>query len=169
MPYKRIGRTIYTKATGRWKKKQTAKNIPNAKKALKLLEGLEHGSIQPNQLKKHKSMSKPKSKTKTYKRKYAKKRYAKALKKIPKKKRALGKGGRFHAIEMKAKKYGARNPAAVAATAGRKAHGQRQMTKWAVAGKRRKGHPRTNAQRRIRHKRLTGSSKLPRRGTGRGR
>lgn len=48
----------------------------------------------------------------------------------------LGQGGRFAAIEAKAKASGAKNPAAVAAVAGRKAHGQRQMTKWAVAGKR---------------------------------
>jgi len=34
------------------------------------------------------------------------------------------------------------------------------------AGKRRRGHPRSEAERRRRHKRLTGSSKLPPRGTG---
>lgn len=34
------------------------------------------------------------------------------------------------------------------------------------AGARRRGHPRTNAERRARHKRITGSSTLPKRGTG---
>lgn len=45
MPYKRIGKTIYTKKTGKWRKKQTAKSIANAKKALRFLRGLEHGMI----------------------------------------------------------------------------------------------------------------------------
>ena len=58
MPYKRKGKVIYTKATGRWRKKQTCHSISNAKKALKLLEGLEHGSIQPKQLKKRKKRKK---------------------------------------------------------------------------------------------------------------
>ena len=85
---------------------------------------------------------KPKSKTKAYRKRYAKKRYAKALKRIPKKKRALGKGGRFHAIEMKARKYGAKNPAAVAASIGIKKYGKKKMTKWSIAGrKKRKAHP----------------------------
>jgi len=41
MPYKRIGKIIYTKATGRWKKKQTCTSMVNAKKALALLDDLE--------------------------------------------------------------------------------------------------------------------------------
>ena len=45
MPYKRIKKTIYTKSSGRWKKKQTCKSVASAKKALKLLRGLEHGTI----------------------------------------------------------------------------------------------------------------------------
>lgn len=43
MPYKRIGKTIYTKKSGKWKKKQTARTIANAKKTLRFLRGLEHG------------------------------------------------------------------------------------------------------------------------------
>ena len=50
----------------------------------------------------------------------------------------LGSGKRFAAIEAKARKSGARNPAAVAAAAGMKAHGKKQMAKWAAAGRKRK-------------------------------
>ena len=56
------------------------------------------------------------------------------------KKPKLGSGKRFAAIEKKAKAGGARNPGAVAASAGIKAHGQKQMTKWAVAGRKRAAH-----------------------------
>lgn len=45
MPYKRIGKTIYTKKTGRWKKKQISKTIASAKRALRLLRGIEHGMV----------------------------------------------------------------------------------------------------------------------------
>jgi hypothetical protein len=45
MPWIRKGKTIYKKAGGGLKKKQSCKSIPNAKKALKLLRGLEHGTI----------------------------------------------------------------------------------------------------------------------------
>jgi len=45
MPWKRVGKTIYTKATGSWRKKQTCKSVASAKRALKLLRGLEHGTI----------------------------------------------------------------------------------------------------------------------------
>lgn len=54
------------------------------------------------------------------------------------KKPKLGSGARFKAIEEKAAKYGATNPAAVAAAAGRKKYGNKKMTELAVAGKRRK-------------------------------
>ena len=54
MPYKLIGKTIYTKSTGKWKKKQTGKSVASAKRALKLLRGLENGTITPLQLKKRK-------------------------------------------------------------------------------------------------------------------
>src|SRR5581483_4668483 len=47
----------------------------------------------------------------------------------------LGSGSRFKAIEKKAAASGAKNPAAVAAAAGMKAHGKKQMEKWARAGK----------------------------------
>jgi len=45
MPYKRIGKRVYTKKTGRWRLKQTCRSVGNAKKALKLLRGLMHGTI----------------------------------------------------------------------------------------------------------------------------
>jgi len=45
MPYKRVGKTIMSKSTGRWRKKQSCKSIASAKRALKLLRGLEHGTI----------------------------------------------------------------------------------------------------------------------------
>jgi len=47
MPYKRIGNKIYHKKGGKWKVKQTCKNEERAKGAMRLLEGLEHGSIKP--------------------------------------------------------------------------------------------------------------------------
>lgn len=50
----------------------------------------------------------------------------------------LGMGGRFAAIAAKAKKYGAENPAAVAAVVGRKRWGAEKMSKMAQAGKRRR-------------------------------
>ena len=49
----------------------------------------------------------------------------------------LGGGGRFAKIKREAAASGARNPGAVAAAAGRKAHGQAKMTKWSVAGRKR--------------------------------
>jgi hypothetical protein len=42
MPYKRIGRKVYSKSIGRWRLKQTAKNVNNAKAALRLLNSLEN-------------------------------------------------------------------------------------------------------------------------------
>jgi hypothetical protein len=53
----------------------------------------------------------------------------------PNAKAKLGAGGRFAAVEAKAAASGARDPAAVAAVAGRKAHGQAAMTKWSKAGR----------------------------------
>ena len=50
----------------------------------------------------------------------------------------LGSGERFKAVEKSAAKSGARDPAAVAAVAGRKAHGQAAMTRYAKEGKERK-------------------------------
>jgi len=47
----------------------------------------------------------------------------------------LGSGKRFAAIEKKAAASGAKNPAAVAAAAGIKAHGVKQMEKYAQHGK----------------------------------
>lgn len=51
------------------------------------------------------------------------------------KKAPLGQGSRFAAIEKKAAASGAKNPAAVAAAAGIKAHGIKNMTKCAQKGK----------------------------------
>jgi hypothetical protein len=50
----------------------------------------------------------------------------------------LGSGARFKAVEAAARKSGAANPAAVAAVAGRKAHGAKQMSKWAAEGRKKK-------------------------------
>ena len=65
--------------------------------------------------------------------KTARKRYEKV-----KKTAKLGSGARFAAVEASAKAGGAKNPAAVAAIAGRKAHGQKQMTKYSKMGRKRK-------------------------------
>jgi len=54
MPYKRKGKTIYTKSSGKWRKKQTAKSVANAKKALRFLRGLEHGMKPRKQTRKRK-------------------------------------------------------------------------------------------------------------------
>lgn len=62
-------------------------------------------------------------------RKAARKEYEKAAKK------PLGEGSRFAAIEKSAAASGASNPAAVAAAAGRKAHGQKVMTALSKKGK----------------------------------
>ena len=53
----------------------------------------------------------------------------------------LGGGGRFAAIEAKAAASGARNPAAVAAAAGRKKYGGAKMAKMAAAGRMRSHMP----------------------------
>lgn len=49
----------------------------------------------------------------------------------------LGSGARFKVIERKAAASGARNPKAVAAKAGIAAHGKKQMSALAAAGRRR--------------------------------
>lgn len=49
----------------------------------------------------------------------------------------LGSGARFKAVEASARKSGARNPAAVAAAAGRKKYGKAKMQSLASAGRRR--------------------------------
>lgn len=63
MPYKRIGKTIYSKSTGKWRKKQTCGSVAKAKRALKLLQGLESGSIKKSQVGKGK-WAKPKKRKK---------------------------------------------------------------------------------------------------------
>jgi hypothetical protein len=57
---------------------------------------------------------------------------------MAKKKPKLGTGARFKAVEASARASGARNPAAVAAAAGRKKYGAKKMAKMAAAGRRRK-------------------------------
>lgn len=51
------------------------------------------------------------------------------------KKKPLGEGSRFAAIEAIAKAHGARNPAAVAASIGMKKYGKKRMAKLAQKGK----------------------------------
>lgn len=60
-----------------------------------------------------------------------------AKKAIEKKRKAapLGTGERFKAVMEEAKMGGAKNPAAVAAAAGRKKYGAAKMAKMAAAGK----------------------------------
>jgi len=53
----------------------------------------------------------------------------------PNAKAPLGEGGRFAAIEAKAKASGVRNPAAVAAAVGRKKYGAKKMAEMAAAGR----------------------------------
>ena len=43
MPNKRVGRKILHKVGGRWKVKQVCSSVANAKKAMRLLRGIEHG------------------------------------------------------------------------------------------------------------------------------
>lgn len=45
MPLKRKGRIIYHKVGGKWKIKQRCKSIKNAKSAMRLLQGIFHGTI----------------------------------------------------------------------------------------------------------------------------
>lgn len=52
MPYKRVGKTIYSKASGKWRKKQTAKTVANAKKTIRLLRGIEHNPSYKKKLRK---------------------------------------------------------------------------------------------------------------------
>ena len=45
MPYKIVGKKVYHKKGGKWSVKQTCKSVANAKKAIRLLRGIEHGMI----------------------------------------------------------------------------------------------------------------------------
>ena len=69
---------------------------------------------------------------------YAKKKWQEQVKKMGAKGK-LGAGGRFKAIEEKAKKYGAENPEAVAAAVGRKKWGKKKFQAMAVAGRKQAG------------------------------
>ena len=54
---------------------------------------------------------------------------------MAKKKPPLGTGARFKAVEESARKSGARDPAAVAAAAGRKKYGQAKMAQLSKKGR----------------------------------
>jgi len=43
MPYRRRGKVVQHKKGGKWTKKQTARSVPAAKRAINLLRGVEHG------------------------------------------------------------------------------------------------------------------------------
>jgi hypothetical protein len=43
MPYMRKGKTIYHKKGGKWKVKQVCKSVAAAKRAMRLLHGVEEG------------------------------------------------------------------------------------------------------------------------------
>lgn len=53
----------------------------------------------------------------------------------PNPKAKLGSGGRFAAVEASARAGGARDPAAVAAAAGRKKYGNAKMARMAAKGR----------------------------------
>lgn len=55
------------------------------------------------------------------------------------KKPPLGTGQRFAALESKLAGQGVRNPAAVAAAAGRRKYGAKKMAQMAAAGRKKKG------------------------------
>ena len=63
-----------------------------------------------------------------------------------KRKPKLGTGKRFAQVTASARRSGARNPEAVAAWAGRRAHGQKAMTRWSVAGRKRAARKRKRAK-----------------------
>ena len=45
MPYKIIGSAVYHKKGGKWKVKQRCSSPANAKAAMRLLYGIEHGMV----------------------------------------------------------------------------------------------------------------------------
>jgi len=49
MPYKVSGKSVLHKKDG-WSVKQTCRSEAAAKRAMRLLEGLEHGSIKPSEV-----------------------------------------------------------------------------------------------------------------------
>ena len=50
MPYKVVGSDLYHEKGGKWSVKQHCSSPANAKAAMRLLEGLEHGSIKSSQV-----------------------------------------------------------------------------------------------------------------------
>jgi len=51
----------------------------------------------------------------------------------------LGQGGRFARLKTKLAKKGVQDPAALAASIGRKKHGAAKMAKWSALARKRKG------------------------------
>ncbi len=45
MPYRRSGKSVLHKKGGKWVTKQTATSVENAKKTIRLLRGIEHGTL----------------------------------------------------------------------------------------------------------------------------
>lgn len=60
MPYKIVGSKVMHQKGGKWTVKQTCGSPAKAKAAVRLLEGLEHGSIKPGQVGKGKFAKKGK-------------------------------------------------------------------------------------------------------------
>jgi hypothetical protein len=54
MPYRRKGKVIYHRKAGSWKVKQRCSSVLNAIKAMRLLRGLEAGSIKQEDIKRYK-------------------------------------------------------------------------------------------------------------------
>lgn len=52
MPYQVRGKAVYHLKNGRWVVKQRCDSHENALAAMRLLEGLEHGSIKPEDVRK---------------------------------------------------------------------------------------------------------------------
>jgi len=64
MPYRISGRKVLHKKGGKWKVKQTCGSPAAAKRAIRLLRGLESGSIKPSQVGKGKFAKKKKGRKK---------------------------------------------------------------------------------------------------------
>jgi hypothetical protein len=62
MPYKTVGNKVMHFKNGKWSVKQTCSSPANAKKAMSLLEGIEHGNLKPTGKKAKKKVKKAKKK-----------------------------------------------------------------------------------------------------------
>lgn len=47
MPYKSVGKKVYTEKGGEWKLKQTCTSAENAQRAVRLLRGIKEGDWKP--------------------------------------------------------------------------------------------------------------------------